>query len=55
MHLMKGLAGAFRNPTAHEAKITWPISEQEALDILAFVSMLHRRLDTAVPTAPTNE
>ncbi len=50
MNLMKGLAGAFRNPTAHAAKISWPIGEQEALDILAFVSMLHRRLDSAVTT-----
>jgi len=54
MNLMKGLAGAFRNPTAHEAKISWPIGEEEALDILAFVSMLHRRLDTVVRTTPSS-
>jgi uncharacterized protein (TIGR02391 family) len=46
--LFKGIASAFRNPTAHEARITWPLGEQDALDLLGLVSMLHRRLDTAV-------
>jgi len=48
MNLLKGLFGTFRNTTAHAPKITWPIAEQDALDILSLVSLLHRRLDNAV-------
>lgn len=45
--------GTFRNVTGHAPKITWPISEQDALDLLTLVSYLHRRLDDAaqVPRA----
>lgn len=49
-NLLKGLFGTFRNTTAHAPKITWDINEQDALDILTLVSLLHRRLDSAVPT-----
>ena len=45
--LMKGLFAAFRNPAAHEPRIEWSMSEQDALDVLGTLSMLHRRLDTA--------
>jgi len=48
MNLLKGLFGAFRNVTAHAPKITWRIEEQDALDILSMVSLVHRRLDSAV-------
>jgi uncharacterized protein (TIGR02391 family) len=48
-HLCKGVVGAFRNPTAHEQKITWEVSEAEALDVCSLVSMLHRRLEEATP------
>lgn len=48
MNLLKGLFGTFRNTTAHEPKITWKIEEQDALDILSLVSLVHRRLDSAV-------
>ncbi len=48
MNLLKGLFGAFRNTTAHAPKIAWPIEEQDALDILSLVSLVHRRLDKAV-------
>jgi uncharacterized protein (TIGR02391 family) len=44
-NLLIGLFGTFRNPTAHAEKIYWPISEQDALDILGLVSLLHRKLD----------
>jgi uncharacterized protein (TIGR02391 family) len=47
MNLMKGVFGTFRNPTAHEPQIRWPISEQDALDLLIMVSFLHRRIDSA--------
>jgi len=50
MNLFVGMFGAFRNVTAHGAKITWQISEQDALDLMTLVSLLHRRLDAAVQT-----
>jgi uncharacterized protein (TIGR02391 family) len=50
MNLLKGVFGTFRNPTAHVGRIEWPISEQDALDLLTLASLLHRRLDEAVPT-----
>lgn len=46
-NLLKGLCSMFRNPTAHEPKIDWDISEQDALDILGIISYCHRRLDKA--------
>jgi uncharacterized protein (TIGR02391 family) len=52
-NLMKGMFGTFRNVTAHAPKITWPISEQDALDLLTIASLLHRRLDGAVRTPRT--
>lgn len=48
VNLLKGMFGAFRNVTAHAPKITWPISEQDAMDLLSIASLLHRRLDNAV-------
>lgn len=47
-NLMKGLFSAFRNPPAHVAKVRWHVSEIDALDVLSTVSLIHRRLDTAV-------
>jgi uncharacterized protein (TIGR02391 family) len=53
-HFVRGVVGAFRNPTAHKPKIEFPLTEEDALDMLATISMVHRRLDQAVvtPTAP---
>lgn len=48
MNLLKGLFGMFRNTTAHAPKITWRIEEQDALDILSLISLVHRRLDNAI-------
>jgi uncharacterized protein (TIGR02391 family) len=48
VNLFKGVAGTFRNPTAHAPRISWSMSEQDALDLLTLVSMLHRRLDQAI-------
>lgn len=48
--LVKGLFGAFRNPTAHAPRISWAMSEQDALDILSTISYVHRRLDNAIRT-----
>lgn len=50
MNLMKGMFGAFRNPTAHAPRVSWNISEQDALDLMTIASFLHRRLDGAVKT-----
>lgn len=49
MNIIKGMFSAFRNPTAHEPKGSWVVTE-EALDLLSLVSLLHRRLDQAVRT-----
>ena len=50
MNLIKGVFGAFRNTTAHAPRIHWAVSEQDALDILTTLSLIHRRLDSAVRT-----
>ncbi len=50
MNLIKGLFGAFRNTVAHAPKIHWQVTEQDALDILTTISLIHRRLDTAIRT-----
>lgn len=46
-NLFVGMFGTFRNTTAHAPKISWNLSEQDALDLLTLVSFLHRRLDAA--------
>jgi uncharacterized protein (TIGR02391 family) len=48
VNLLIGLFGTFRNPVAHEAKIFWPVNEQDALDILSLVSLVHRKLDSVL-------
>lgn len=44
-NILVGIFGAIRNPTAHSPKISWPMTEQDALDIFAMVSFIHRKLD----------
>ena len=46
-NLVKGTFGMFRNPTAHEARIHWPIGKDDAEDLLSLVSLIHRRLDAS--------
>lgn len=46
--LSAGLMRAVRNPTAHVPAHEWPISEDECLDILSFISFLLKKLDQAV-------
>jgi uncharacterized protein (TIGR02391 family) len=48
VNLFKGVYETFRNPTAHSPRSSWPMTEQDALDLLTLLSMLHRRLDQAV-------
>jgi len=47
-NLLRGLVGMFRNTTAHEARVNWPMSKEDAEDLLSTVSLAHRRLDRAV-------
>jgi uncharacterized protein (TIGR02391 family) len=47
VNLLRGTFGMFRNPTAHEARIRWPIGKEDAEDLLSLVSLIHRRLDAA--------
>lgn len=50
-NLLIGLFGAVRNPLAHTPKTNWPMSEQDALDILTLVSLIHRKLDGTMKVA----
>nr|WP_279616245.1 TIGR02391 family protein [Caballeronia sordidicola] len=52
--LLIGLFGAVRNPLAHASKTNWPMSEQDALDILTLVSLIHRKLDRAQKAAASS-
>jgi len=45
--ILEGLCNMFRNSESHQPKIEWPISEQDALEILSLISYCHRRLDKA--------
>jgi len=47
-NLIKGIFGLIRNPTAHEPKIKFEITEEEALDILNTISYIHKLLDKAL-------
>ncbi len=47
--LLKGCFSAIRNRLAHEPKLLWD-GEEDAADFLTLVSLLHRKLDKAVPT-----
>lgn len=43
--LLKGCASACRNPAAHEPRILWGGTEEDAFDSLMLVSLLHKKLD----------
>lgn len=45
--ILTGLFGAIRNPLAHEARIEWEMTEEDALDVLTLLSLVHRKLDKA--------
>lgn len=47
-NLIKGLFGLIRNPTAHAPKIKFAITEEDALDIMTTISMVHKKLDKAL-------
>lgn len=46
-NLVRGTFGMFRNTTAHAARIAWPMTKNDAEDLLSLVSLIHRRLDAA--------
>ncbi len=48
MFLCMGLMNAVRNPQAHEPELNWPMSREDALDVLALISFLFRKLESAV-------
>lgn len=50
-NLVVGLFGTIRNPLAHNPKVEWNMSEQDTLDILTTLSLIHRKLDKARRTA----
>ncbi|MFL4619163.1 TIGR02391 family protein [Stenotrophomonas maltophilia] len=54
-NLLIGLFGAVRNPLAHAPKTNWPMSEQDALDILTLVSLIHRKLDGSTKFAAASQ
>lgn len=45
VNLAKGFFGTFRNPTAHDPKIEWDMTEDEALDIFVLASYIYKRID----------
>ena len=47
-HLCTGLMRAIRNPEAHEPELDWPLTRQDALDVLSLVSFLWRRVDSSI-------
>jgi uncharacterized protein (TIGR02391 family) len=47
-NLIKGLAGLYRNPVAHDPRLNRTVTDDELLELLTTLSMIHRRLDTAV-------
>jgi uncharacterized protein (TIGR02391 family) len=44
-NLIKGVFGMFRNTTAHAPKVVWKITEDEALDIMTTISLIHKKLN----------
>ena len=46
-NLVIGLLGLYRNPTAHDPKIHRVVSDEELIEALTAMSMVHRRLDGA--------
>ena len=50
MSLLKGCVSACRNPIAHEPRVLWAGSDEDALDSLVLISLLHKKLDKCVKT-----
>ena len=50
-NLIKGLSGMFRNPVAHDPRLHRTVTDDELLELLTTLSMIHRRLDAATSTS----
>jgi uncharacterized protein (TIGR02391 family) len=48
MYLCMGLMNAVRNPQAHEPELNWPMTREDALDVMALVSFLFRKLEAGI-------
>lgn len=46
-NLCKGVLGMFRNPIAHDPRVNRSVTDEELLELLMVLSMIHRRLDGA--------
>ncbi|MCF5031549.1 TIGR02391 family protein [Pseudomonas syringae] len=46
-NLVRGTFCMFLNPTAHETRIHWAMTKEDAQDLMSIVSLIHRRLDMA--------
>lgn len=51
-NLVTGLLGLYRNPTAHDPRLDRTVTDDELLEALTTISMVHRRLDAATITRP---
>ena len=49
-NIVRGLFSMFRNPVAHDPRVSRTVSDDDLLELLTVVSMVHRRLDTATIT-----
>lgn len=47
VNLLKGIVSMFRNPLAHEPRLHWAVTRQDAEDLMGLLSLIHRRLDQA--------
>ncbi len=52
MYLCMGLMNAARNPQAHEPELNWPMTRDDALDVLGLISFLYRKLENGVVFLP---
>lgn len=52
-NLIKGLAGMFRNPVAHDPRVLRAVTDTQLLELVTALSMVHRRLDSATVTRPS--
>ena len=52
MYLCMGLMNAVRNPQAHEPELHWPMTRDDALDVLALISFLYRKFENGVVFIP---
>ncbi len=51
-NLIKGLSSMYRNPTAHDPRLKRQVTDDELLESLRLLSMVHRRVDEARVIGP---